>query len=82
MKSEEQTLPEMLKERKALDDRIAAKRKAERKGVVEKVKQLCKDYEISQSELRGALKARKKEAKEEGAEKAPAKSRSAAKTTS
>lgn len=81
MKSEEQTLPEMLKERKALDDRIAAKRKAERKGVVEKVKQLCKDYEISQSELRGALKARKKEAKEEGAEKAPAKSRAAAKAS-
>jgi len=82
MKTEEQTLPEMLKERKILDDRIAAKRKADRKGVVEQVKQLCKDYEISQSELRGALKARKKEAKEEGAEKAPAKSRGAAKTTS
>lgn len=82
MKAGEKTLQEMLKERKELDDQIASKRKADRKAVVDQVKQLCKDYEISQSELRGALKARKKEAKEEGAEKAPAKSRTAAKATS
>lgn len=71
----EKSLQEMLKERKALDDQIAAKRRAERKKVVEQVKQLCKDYEITQSELRGVLKAREKKNKEEGAEKAPAKSR-------
>lgn len=72
----EKSLQDMLKERKALDEQIATRRKAERKAVVEKVKQLCKDYEISQSELRGALKTRDKPKKEEGAEKAPAKSRS------
>lgn len=82
MKAGEKTLQEMLKERSELDEMIAAKRKADRKGVVDQVKQLCRDYEISQTELRGALKARKKDAKEEGAEKAPAKSRAAAKTTS
>lgn len=72
----DKTLQEMLRERKAMDDLIAAKRKAERKDIVEQVKQLCKDYEISQSELRGALKTREKKSKEAGAEKAPTKSRS------
>jgi DNA-binding protein H-NS len=72
----EKTLQEMLKERNAMDELIATKRKAERKQVVEQVKQLCKDYEISQSELRGALKTREKKNKDEGAEKAPTKSRS------
>jgi flagellin-specific chaperone FliS len=72
----DKTLQEMLKERKAMDDLIAAKRKAERKDIVEQVKQLCKDYEISQSELRGALKTREKKNKDEGAEKTPTKSRS------
>lgn len=65
----EKTLQEMLKDRKALDDQIAAKRKVERKDIVEKVKQLCKDYEISSSELRGSLKTRKEKVKIEGAEK-------------
>jgi DNA-binding protein H-NS len=72
----DKSLQDMLKERKLLDDQIAARRKAERKAIVEQVKQLCKDYEISQSELRGALKTREKKAKDEGAEKAPSKSRS------
>jgi len=81
MKAGEKTLQEMLKERKELDEQIAAKRKADRKAVVDQVKQLCRDYEISQTELRGALKAREKKVKEEGAEKAPAKSRAAAKTS-
>jgi len=72
----EKTLQEMLKDRKALDDQIAAKRKVERKDVVEKVKQLCKDYEISSSELRGALKTREKKTKAEGAEKTGTKSSS------
>ena len=70
----EKTLQEMLKDRKALDDQIAAKRKVERKDMVEKVKQLCKDYEISSSELRGSLKTRENKTKAEGAEKTGIKS--------
>lgn len=71
----EKSLQDLLKERKALDDMIAAKRKAERKQVVEQVKQLCRDYEISQTELRGALKTRERKSREEGAETEQSKSR-------
>lgn len=39
----EKSLQDMLKERQALEKQIAAKRKAERKAVVDQVRQLCKD---------------------------------------
>lgn len=71
----EKSLQDMLKERQALEKQIAAKRKAERKAVVDQVRQLCKDYEITYSEMRTVLKTRGKKDDEEGAKKAPTKSR-------
>lgn len=53
------TIKELLEQKEQLDKQIAEAMKAEREEAVKQVRELCRTFNITATELRGALKTRK-----------------------
>ena len=53
------TVKELLEQKEQLDKEIEAALKAERDEAVKQVRELCKTFNITATELRGCLKTRK-----------------------
>ena len=54
---------ELLKQKEQIEAELEEAKKEERAAAIEEAKRLCKTFEITPTELRGALKMRKRKAK-------------------